>query len=169
MNNVALNDLQKAFIDIMNKNSIIYLVIGGKAILFYSTHRETNDLDIWISRSKNNARKLAQVFQKNNWPCPKLRGTWEDVISKKDFRLAYPADGEQKEVDVLTSIDDLDFGTVYRRSNEVILDGYNVKVPGIMDLIDMKLISLASGNDEQAHTKDRLDIEELRKLLLPKS
>ncbi len=85
-------------------------------------------------------------------------------MTHKGIRLAYPSE-ESHEADLLTSIDGIDFGECYRNAKKVELENLVVPYPGLRDLIQMKLKSLESGNDEHAKEKDKKDIEELKKCL----
>ena len=159
----ALNKMQLDFVNLLIKNNIVFLVIGGQAVHIYSKYRATSDLDILLSRSKNNARRLAHVLTHFNGQ-PTQGRKWEDLLTQKEPRLAYPSENNH-EADVLTSIDGIDFGLCYRRSLEANFEGLVLKVPCLLDLIDMKNISLASGNDASAQKKDARDITWLEKLI----
>lgn len=53
----------KEFIELLNDNKVKYLIIGGYAVGFYSRPKFTNDLDIWIDNSDENALKMVNVLQ----------------------------------------------------------------------------------------------------------
>lgn len=38
----------KEFIELLNKNNVKYLVVGGYALAFHGYPRYTKDLDIWL-------------------------------------------------------------------------------------------------------------------------
>lgn len=46
------------FAAILNKYAVRYLIVGGYAVAFHGHPRYTKDLDIWIERTPENARKL---------------------------------------------------------------------------------------------------------------
>ena len=48
----------KEFLKLLNSNSVEYLLIGGYAVGVYGRIRATNDLDIWVNVSPENASKI---------------------------------------------------------------------------------------------------------------
>jgi len=45
------------FIEILNRNSVEFVIVGGIALAYYGFPRFTGDLDIWIRPSIDNAKK----------------------------------------------------------------------------------------------------------------
>ena len=43
------------FIELLNKYSVAYMVVGGYAVMAHGQPRFTEDFDIWIRPSVNNA------------------------------------------------------------------------------------------------------------------
>ena len=48
----------KEFIQLLNKNSVKYLIVGGYAVALHGHPRYTKDLDIWIYANTDNAERL---------------------------------------------------------------------------------------------------------------
>jgi hypothetical protein len=48
----------REFIELLNKNEVRYLVVGGYAVGFHGYPRYTKDLDIWIAIDTRNAQRL---------------------------------------------------------------------------------------------------------------
>jgi hypothetical protein len=48
----------REFIELLNKNDVHYLIIGGYAFSFYAQPRFTKDIDILIEQSRENAQKI---------------------------------------------------------------------------------------------------------------
>ena len=46
----------KEFIELLNEHNVRYLIVGGYAVGFHSRPKFTQDLDIWIDNSEENAR-----------------------------------------------------------------------------------------------------------------
>lgn len=74
---------------------------------------------------------------------------WEAVVLTPGIRLAYPNDN-QKEADLLTSINGFEFAPAFQQRQEVQFGDLTLAVPDIKDLIRMKELSSVSGNDEVA-------------------
>ncbi len=155
--------MQTDLIRLLINHRVVFLVIGGHAVLEYSNYRTTFDLDILLSRSKGNAIKLATAFELNHWQAPNGK-KWVDVLTQQGIRLAYPAD-ENKEADLLTPIDGINFGKCYEKSIPVKFEKLELRIPNLSDLIEMKKRSIVSGNDKNAKEKDAKDITELQKLI----
>ena len=58
-----LNSDFKEFIELLNKNEIKYLLVGGYAVAYYGYPRYTKDSDIWIECSQENAKKILYVLE----------------------------------------------------------------------------------------------------------
>ena len=158
-----LNEAQGNLVKLLIKFGVVFIVIGGRAVCAYSDYRNTSDLDILLSRSKGNARRLARAFGLHE--SPSLEGKkWEDILTLENKLILYPSP-QNKEADLLTSIDGIHFGKCYERSIQVAFGTLVLRVPNVPDLIQMKRQSMLVGNDVAAHLKDLTDITELQKTL----
>jgi hypothetical protein len=45
------------FLDLLNRHDVKYLLAGGYAVIYHGYVRATNDMDIWIAVSPENATK----------------------------------------------------------------------------------------------------------------
>lgn len=52
----------KEFIELLQDKQVRYLIVGGYAVGFHSRPRFTNDLDIWIENSSDNAKRMLAVL-----------------------------------------------------------------------------------------------------------
>lgn len=57
---------QLRLVKTLTDHQVAFIVIGGHAVRAYSQHRPTFDLDILLSRSKNNAKKNRTSVKQNN-------------------------------------------------------------------------------------------------------
>jgi len=62
----------KEFIALLNKHSVDYLLIGGYAVAYYGFIRATNDMDVWILISPENARKTHNALIEFGFDMPGL-------------------------------------------------------------------------------------------------
>ncbi len=53
----------KEFLKLLDSNSVEYSLIGGYAVGIYGYIRTTNDLDIWVNISPENAAKIARALR----------------------------------------------------------------------------------------------------------
>ena len=49
---------QEEFLQVLNKHSVEYVVIGGKAVQSYGSTRKADDVDVWINPTADNATKM---------------------------------------------------------------------------------------------------------------
>lgn len=160
MSSLSLSLLQQEFIEQLIEAKVTFLVIGGFAVKFYIPQRQTSDLDILLSRTRGNAIRMDSVLRRYE----RSRPDWQSVLVKRGFRLVFPNE-QTPEVDVLTSVDGVDFSVFYARSVLANFGSFKLNIPSLQDLIAMKKISLQSGNDVVAHKKDREDITILEQLV----
>ena len=59
---MVLNQDFREFIQLLNKNKVRYLVIGGYAVAFHGHPRYTKDIDFWIGPSEVNTKKLIKAL-----------------------------------------------------------------------------------------------------------
>jgi hypothetical protein len=53
----------KEFIDLLNANSVSYVVIGAHALAFHSIPRATADIDFLVDRAQENADRLRKALK----------------------------------------------------------------------------------------------------------
>jgi hypothetical protein len=123
-------------------------VLGGYAVGHWGYPRATNDLDIWVAISPENAEKISAALQDFGF-------TGEQVPAeifqspKKVFRMGIPP----MRIEILTSPSGVTFQDCYARRVMGLLD--DVPVPFI-GLEDLKINKKASGR-----SKDTTDLEHL--------
>ena len=138
-----------------------FLVIGGQAMRCHGAARETSDLDLWLSPTRDDAERLGRGFTK---VVPgSSAGDWADKIHRPNLRMPYPSD-VGKHADILTSIDGADFEAAYARREVAEFGALAVGVLSLADLIHTKKCSLASTNMAEAKARDQADIEVLEKM-----
>jgi len=143
-----LNQDFKEFIQLLNKNQVKYLVIGGYAVAIHGHPRYTKDIDIWIEMSEENAQKLIKSLEQF--------GFGSLGLSPKDFQtpdqiiqLGYPP----SRIDLLTTPDGIDFPTCYTSKIEMIIDEMSIN---FIDLENLRKNKQASGR-----LQDLADLENL--------
>lgn len=51
----------REFLSLLSSHKVKYLLVGGYAVGFHGYPRATADMDIWVSRTEENAQKLVSV------------------------------------------------------------------------------------------------------------
>src|SRR3979411_631684 len=73
----------KEFLKSLNSNGVEYLLIGGYAVGIYGHIRATNDLDIWVNISPENASRIDRALRQFGFDTealtPELFLAWNNV------------------------------------------------------------------------------------------
>lgn len=143
-----LNQDFREFVELLNKNSVRYLVVGGYAVAAHGHPRYTKDLDVWIEISRDNAARLVRALEEF--------GFGSTGLQEKDFlnleqviQLGKPPN----RIDILTSIDGVDFESCYTSKVEIFIDEVPVN---FIDLENLKKNKKALGR-----LQDLADLENL--------
>jgi hypothetical protein len=147
----GLSEAQCNLLRVLSQHGVRFLVIGGYAVRAHGVDRPTHDIDLWVSCSRQNAKKAGRALGPFG-STPAAR--WEEIISTPNKRLAYPNEGPDHQGDLLTSVGNLDFDAVYQRSVEIVLCDRRFRMPNRDDLIAIKKVSAESGNDESKKAQD---------------
>jgi hypothetical protein len=137
------------FLELLDKNEVEYLLVGGYAVILHGYIRSTGDLDLWLNKTSENYKKLEQVYSDFGAPI----FPYEEFLNDK-FDV-WSIGVEPTKIEILTHVDGLEFTESFKNCNWFDLE--KIKVPYIYfdDLIKNKL---ASGR-----FKDLADIEQLKK------
>jgi hypothetical protein len=134
---------------LLNSNGVEYLVIGGYAVVHYGVHRTTEDMDVWVAMSPENARRLATAVEAFGFGpgtvSPELFLAEDQII-----RLGVPP----LRLKILTTISGIDFADCYPRRIQSSVDDVDVS---FIHLDDLKKNKAASGR-----SKDRSDLRRLK-------
>ncbi|HXP89516.1 MAG TPA: nucleotidyltransferase [Fibrobacteria bacterium] len=142
---MQLPDDFKEFLRLFRAHGVRHLVVGGWAVGLHGRPRSTQDLDIWIEVSGENARNASEALGEFGFAAP------ADLFLDRDsmVRMGRPP----LRIEILNSVSGLDFGEAYGNSVEMELDGVPVRV---LSLSDLRRNKAASGRH-----KDLDDLENL--------
>ena len=118
----------KEFAALLNSNQVEYLIVGGHALAAYGHPRYTGDLDFWVGTNPDNADRLLAALGQFGFGALGIRK--EDFISPNQvIQLGYPPG----RIDLLTSIDGVDFVDCYTRRMVVEIDGIALRFIALED------------------------------------
>lgn len=138
----------KEFIRLLNEQKVEYIIVGGHAVIYHGYVRYTGDLDVWINNSNENADKMMRVIEKFGFGSIGL--TKKDFMEKDSIiQLGYEPD----RIDIITSVEGLNFNDSYPRAIETEYDGEKIK---LLSLEDLKINKKAAGR-----LQDLTDLEKL--------
>lgn len=119
----------KEFLEFLAAHEVRFLVVGGYAVAAHGHPRYTGDLDLWIWSSAENAVSLLRAL--DDFGFGSLGLVAEDFTEPGQVvQLGYPP----VRIDLLTSIDGVDFSTCFARRLEIVLDGLTVPFIAVEDL-----------------------------------
>ena len=138
----------KEFIELLNKNNVRYLVVGGYALAFHGHPRYTKDIDFWLWVNQANAKNIIKALEEFGFSSLDL--------NENDFlRPGYVVQLGQPpaRIDLLTSVTGLDFEECYETRNHIEIQGSEID---IIDLESFKKNKIAVGRHQ-----DLADLENL--------
>ncbi len=136
----------KEFLQLLNREKVEYLLIGGFAVAYYGYPRTTLDIDFYISIKSDNIEKLVKVLDNFGFGLPEIRKKefWEEG---KIIRMGNPP----MRIELISEASGIIFDECYLKRNEDVIDGIKVN---IISLSDLKNNKLAAGRH-----KDLNDLE----------
>lgn len=137
------------FLELLNKHSVRYCIVGAFALAFHARPRYTKDLDIFIEASRENARDLLRALDEFGFGSLEL--TTEDFAETGNIiQLGY----EPVRIDIITSIKGLDFFQVWQSRVQGRYGNQTVDYIDRQNLIKSKQLS--------NRAQDRADLELLQ-------
>jgi predicted nucleotidyltransferase len=148
---MMLNEDYKEMLQTLADEGVRYLLIGAYALAAHGYPRATMDIDIWVMPSPDNADAVLRALQRFGAPLHNL--TKRDLIEEGTvFQIGVAP----RRIDILTAASGLQFDAVFARAESIEIEGLEIFLPSIEDLIINKR---ASGR-----TKDLADVEALEAL-----
>ena len=146
-----LNKDYKEMLLALSDEGVKFILVGAYAMAAHGYPRATMDIDIWVMPSPKNADAVLRALRRFGAPLHNL--TKEDL--RRDGTI-FQIGVAPRRIDIITSASGLQFEETYRRSLCVSIEGIEVHIPSVEDLIHNKR---ATGR-----TKDLADIEALESL-----
>jgi hypothetical protein len=143
-----LTDDFKEFLRLLNASRVDYLLVGGYAVGLHGYPRSTVDLDIWIRATPANADCVLTAVKAFGFDLPLLEPRLF-VDPRSIVRFGVPP----FRIEIMTSIDGVEYDACRTRATEFDLDGLPVPV---ISLADLKINKRAAGRH-----KDLADLENL--------
>lgn len=78
----------KEFIELLGKNNVRYIIIGGYAVVYHGYVRSTNDIDIWIDIREDNIIKVIKALDDFGFSSLNIKAS--DFSSNQIIQLGYP-------------------------------------------------------------------------------
>jgi len=119
----------REFLECLAGHEVRFLVVGGYAVAAHGHPRYTGDLDLWVWTSAENAESLLRALDEFGFGSV---GLVADDFTEPDrvVQLGYPP----VRIDLLTSIDGVEFEACFARRVEIVVDGLPVPFIALEDL-----------------------------------
>ena len=138
------------FIQLCNSYDVRYLVIGGYAVSIHGYPRGTDDLDIIVEGTEENAEKIVAMLK--DFGMGSLGLKKEDFLIPGFFtQLGYPP----ARIDIMNEMDSVPFAEAWLNKKTLSYQGQEMHFIGYNELLKMKAAA--------SRSKDLVDIEMLRK------
>ena len=138
-----------AFLKLLNKNEVRYLLVGWHAVGYHGYIRGTVDMDVWVDRADENPDRLVAALAEFGFRGPQVSA---DVFreSGRIIRMGVPP----IRIDLLTSLSGVDFAECYDTRQGV---KWHDVIVSVISLPMLKLNKRASGRLKDLADLDHLD------------
>ena len=138
----------KDFFQYLNEEKVEYMLIGGWAVGIYGASRYTQDIDVWVGISKDNAKRIIRALQRFGFN----HGEANDELFLEPgniVRMGFPP----LRIEISNQIDGVNFSDCQKRMQAFTISGIDIPVIALEDLLTNKR---AAGRD-----KDLIDVDNL--------
>lgn len=143
-----LNEDYKDMLHALSEEKVRFLLVGAYALAAHGYPRATMDIDIWVMPSPQNADAVLRALHRFGAPLHNL--TKEDL---QKGGTIFQIGVAPRRIDIITTASGLQFEDAYEQSLSLNIEGIELHIPSIDDLIRNKR---AVGR-----TKDLADVEAL--------
>ncbi len=129
-----LNQDYRDILFAFSEADVRYLLVGAYAMAAHGRVRATGDIDLWVESGRQNAAKVMEALENFGAPLHE--------IQQEDFQepdLVFQIGVAPRRIDILTSIDAVEFSEAWDGRKEVRVSGLTVPVIGRAELIKNKL------------------------------
>jgi len=113
-----------------------FLLVGGYALAFHGHPRATKDMDVWVEPTSDNAGRVMSALAAFGAPTRDV--TVEDFANRNTvFQIGVPP----RRVDLVCSIDGVDFAAAWAERETLRLDELDVPVIGLRALLANKQVT----------------------------
>jgi hypothetical protein len=144
-----LNDDYKEMLQCLSGENVKFLLVGAYAVAAYGFPRSTKDIDILVRPTRDNASSVMKALARFGAP---MGG-----VSAEDFStegIVFQIGNSPRRIDILTRISGVEFQQAYERRQVFTLEGMEVPVISLADLIANKK---ATGRMQDLADVERLE------------
>jgi hypothetical protein len=136
------------FLRLLDAKAVEYLLIGGYAVAYHGYPRATQDMDVWVAISPENASRLVEVLREFGFEGPELA---DQLFLREDsiVRMGMPP----MRIEIATSISGVSFQECYK---DRITENFQGVPVSIISLANLKKNKQSAGRH-----RDLDDLEHL--------
>ena len=152
MNDRLLNPDYRDMVECLLREGVDFMLVGGYAVALHGWPRTTFDIDFWIMANPDNAKAVMRAIKAFGAPLMEL--------TEEDFHkpgMVFQIGNEPQRIDIISAVDGLDYADAVGRAVKMNVDGMEIKVLSLDDLIVNKR---ASGRPKDI--ADALALEKLK-------
>ncbi len=136
MNERILNPDYRDMVECLLREGVDFMLVGGYAVALHGWPRTTFDIDFWIMANPENAKAVMRAITSFGAP---LMG-----LTEADFHrpgMVFQIGTEPQRIDIISAVDGLDYADAALRAVTMSVDGLEIKVVSLDDLIVNKRAS----------------------------
>jgi hypothetical protein len=150
----SFSDDVLAFIRLLEKYRVDYVIVGGEAVIFHGYPRLTGDIDFFYGRTEANTVRLFQSLSEFwNGSIPEVKNATELMEESVVIQFGRPP----YRIDLLSSIDGVDFPEAWESRETVEIVGSGAPIAGYY----LGREALLKNKKASGRPKDMDDVENL--------
>jgi hypothetical protein len=130
---ILLNPDYRDILSAFSEENVEYMLVGAYALAAHGLVRATGDIDLWVRASEGNAARIMNALARF--------GASLHQVEARDFEISgtvFQIGVAPRRVDILTSIDAVEFEEAWPQRQEVEVAGLKVPVIGKYHLLQNK-------------------------------
>lgn len=128
-----LNEDYKEMLQALCDENVKFLLVGAYALAAHGHLRATVDMDLWVKPEADNADAVLRALSRFGAP---LHNITRADLERDDivFQIGVPP----RRIDIITGATGLKFDDAYNNSTKVNVDGLEIRIPSVTDIIRNK-------------------------------
>lgn len=140
------------FLQLLKKNNVKYVMVGGLAVVMHGHFRATKDMDIFYEGTKENSERILRTI--NEFGFDYLKISVDDLMDKSSY---IKLGNSPVRIDLFCDLPGVSFDRVYDQATSYKQDDFEVKVIDVDHLIQNKKFV--------GRLQDLDDVKKLQKIL----
>lgn len=118
-----LNPDFRDMLSVFCEEKVEFLLVGAYALAVHGLPRATGDMDLWVARSEENARRVRRALARFGAPTSDL-----DEHDVQTPGLVFQVGVAPRRIDIMTSVDGVEFDDAWKHRLEIEVAGLRIPV-----------------------------------------